>query len=255
MKMKELGLQGTGREGRGRSLATKAGRGSGRCVIVGHRLGCRHLQEVVPGSCSPSGAGGAPARGAEVTRVVSAMDGDNRFDFNLTASWIHDVKSAFVKRELQSAVAASTELIKDSMFSQTRDILEPARRLRHPLGRRPARRAAAGPAGHVAASTSIASAGSSCIYPGGRRPAGPPASTRHNSTDPARRHPARVPGRTAGAWTPSTTASTRAPPGDGARPGEPVSGPDAQGLRVPGRRRHLGGRSTSGATTPSRPGR
>ena len=41
-----------------------------------------------------------PARGAEVTRVVSAMDGENRFDFNLTATWIHDVKSALVKREL-----------------------------------------------------------------------------------------------------------------------------------------------------------
>jgi hypothetical protein len=25
-----------------------------------------------------------PARGAEVTRVVSALDGDNHFDFNLT---------------------------------------------------------------------------------------------------------------------------------------------------------------------------
>ena len=46
-----------------------------------------------------------PARGAEVTRVVSAMDGSNRFDFNLTASWIHDVKSATVKRELQSGLA------------------------------------------------------------------------------------------------------------------------------------------------------
>ena len=48
-----------------------------------------------------------PARGAEVTRVVSAMDGDNRFDFNLTASWIHDVKSALVKRELQSGLSAA----------------------------------------------------------------------------------------------------------------------------------------------------
>ena len=66
-----------------------------------------------------------PARGAEVTRVVSAMDGENRFDFNLTASWIHDVKSALVKRELQSGLSPrSTELIKDSTFSQTRDILD-----------------------------------------------------------------------------------------------------------------------------------
>jgi hypothetical protein len=65
-----------------------------------------------------------PARGAEVTRVVSAMDGSNRFDFNLTASWIHDVKSATVKRELQSGLAPrNTELIKDLQFAQTRDIL------------------------------------------------------------------------------------------------------------------------------------
>ena len=66
-----------------------------------------------------------PARGAEVTRVVSAMDGDNGFDFNLTASWIHDVKSALVKRELQSGFKPSeTDLINDSTFSQTRDILD-----------------------------------------------------------------------------------------------------------------------------------
>ena len=45
----------------------------------------------------------SPARGAEVTRVVSALDDDNRFDLNLTATWLHEVKSAFVKRELQSA--------------------------------------------------------------------------------------------------------------------------------------------------------
>ena len=41
-----------------------------------------------------------PAQGAEVTRVVSAMDGNNRFDFNLTATWIHDVKSAFASRPI-----------------------------------------------------------------------------------------------------------------------------------------------------------
>jgi hypothetical protein len=65
-----------------------------------------------------------PARGAEVTRVVSAFDGDNHFDFNLTASWLHDVRSAFVKRELQSGLSPqNTELIKDLKFAQTRDIL------------------------------------------------------------------------------------------------------------------------------------
>jgi len=63
----------------------------------------------------------APARGAEVTRVVSAMDGENRFDFNLTASWIHDVKSTDVKREMQSMYGS--EFIKDMKFAQNRDIL------------------------------------------------------------------------------------------------------------------------------------
>jgi hypothetical protein len=65
-----------------------------------------------------------PVRAAEVTRVVSAMDGSNGFDFNLTASWVHDVKSATVKRELQSGLAPrNIELIKDLQFAQTRDLL------------------------------------------------------------------------------------------------------------------------------------
>ena len=64
-----------------------------------------------------------PARGAEVTRVVSAMDGDSRFDFNLTATWIHTVKSGFVKRELESSLATGTELIKDSQYARSLDVL------------------------------------------------------------------------------------------------------------------------------------
>jgi len=64
-----------------------------------------------------------PARAAEVTRVVSAMDGNGHFDFNLTASYFFDTKSAFVKRELESGRAADTEIIKDLKFGQTRHIL------------------------------------------------------------------------------------------------------------------------------------
>ena len=63
-----------------------------------------------------------PARGAEVTRVVSAMDGDRGFDFQLTATWIHDSKTTFVKRELQTS-QYGYEVIKDLKFAQTRDIL------------------------------------------------------------------------------------------------------------------------------------
>ena len=64
-----------------------------------------------------------PARGAEVTRVVSAMDGDSRFDFNLTATWWHTVNTSFVKRELQSSLAPGTELIKDMQYSRSLDVL------------------------------------------------------------------------------------------------------------------------------------
>jgi hypothetical protein len=63
----------------------------------------------------------SPARGAEVTRVVSALDDDNRFDLNLTVTWVHEVKSAFVKRELQSAMG--TELIKDLKYGMTKDVI------------------------------------------------------------------------------------------------------------------------------------
>jgi len=64
-----------------------------------------------------------PARGAEVTRVVSAMDGTNRIDFNITATYLYDTKSAFVKRELESGRTPDTEIIKDLKFGQTRHIL------------------------------------------------------------------------------------------------------------------------------------
>jgi hypothetical protein len=65
----------------------------------------------------------APARAAEVTRVVSALDDENRFDFNLTASWLHEVTSSLVKRESQSTLASDTELVKDLKFGRQRDVL------------------------------------------------------------------------------------------------------------------------------------
>ena len=66
---------------------------------------------------------GTGAWGAEVTRVVSALDDDNRFDFNLTATWFHQSESSFVKRESQSALASTTEIIKDLQYARTRDVL------------------------------------------------------------------------------------------------------------------------------------
>jgi hypothetical protein len=62
------------------------------------------------------------AQGAEVTRVVSALDDENRFDFNVTLSWLHESKSAFVKRE--SVESGVLEVVKDLQYAQTRDVLD-----------------------------------------------------------------------------------------------------------------------------------
>ena len=70
------------------------------------------------------------ASAAEATRVVSAFDDDNRFDFNLTLSFLHEAKSAFIKREqavtLTNAAGDSVtrnELVKDLQYKQTRNVL------------------------------------------------------------------------------------------------------------------------------------
>jgi hypothetical protein len=61
------------------------------------------------------------ARAAEVTRIVSALDDDNQFDFNLTASWLHEIKSAFIKRE--AVLNGQSVVQKDSVYNQTRDVM------------------------------------------------------------------------------------------------------------------------------------
>src|SRR6185312_13382628 len=63
-----------------------------------------------------------PARAAEVTRVVSALDEDDTFDLNLTATWLHDVKSALVNREQETATGLA--LVKDLKYARTRDVLD-----------------------------------------------------------------------------------------------------------------------------------
>ena len=55
---------------------------------------------------------------AEVTRVVSALDDDNRFDLNLTATWVHEVKSRSSSASFESAMG--TGLIKDLKYGMTR---------------------------------------------------------------------------------------------------------------------------------------
>ena len=66
---------------------------------------------------------GTGARGAEVTRVVSALDDGNRFDFNLTLWWLHQVESSYVKRESQSVYSSQTEIIKDLKYGHNRDTI------------------------------------------------------------------------------------------------------------------------------------
>ena len=63
-----------------------------------------------------------PARAAEVTRVVSALDEDDTFDLNLTATWLHDVKSALVNREQETATGLA--LVKDLKYARIRDVLD-----------------------------------------------------------------------------------------------------------------------------------
>jgi hypothetical protein len=63
----------------------------------------------------------AAARAAEVTRVVSALDGESSFDFNLTAAWTHDAKSALIKRE--TATPSGIQVLPDLKYAQTQDLL------------------------------------------------------------------------------------------------------------------------------------
>jgi hypothetical protein len=66
----------------------------------------------------------AAAQAAEVTRVVSAFDDENGFDLNLTASWLHEAKSALIKRESESAATAGEiAVLPDFKYKQTRDVL------------------------------------------------------------------------------------------------------------------------------------
>ncbi len=67
----------------------------------------------------------ARARAAEATRVVSALGADDRFDFNLTLTWLRDHKTARINRELQSERGAGrTLLIPDLRYLQTRNTLK-----------------------------------------------------------------------------------------------------------------------------------
>jgi hypothetical protein len=85
---------------------------------VAHKLAARVL--VVAGALTLA----PTARAAEVTRVVSALDDENRYDFNVTAAWLHESTSSFIKRESElDAARGRSDLIKDMEYARTRDIL------------------------------------------------------------------------------------------------------------------------------------
>jgi hypothetical protein len=74
------------------------------------------------GALTLLGVSAPAARAAEVTRVVTALDQDDTFDFNLTAAWFHDSRSAAINREFQDA--SGTQLDRDLKYSQTTDLLD-----------------------------------------------------------------------------------------------------------------------------------
>jgi hypothetical protein len=63
------------------------------------------------------------AGAAEVTRVVSALDQNDTFDFNLTATWLHDVHTAAVNREDENLGGPNAQLVRDLKYAQTTDVL------------------------------------------------------------------------------------------------------------------------------------
>ena len=65
---------------------------------------------------------GVSARAAEVTRVVTALDQDDTFDFNLTAAWFHDSHTAAINRE--AASSSGIQLNPDLKYAQTTDLLD-----------------------------------------------------------------------------------------------------------------------------------
>ncbi len=65
------------------------------------------------------------ARAAEVTRVVTALDQNDTFDFNLAATWFHDARSARIYREYEATnTAGGIEVAPDLKYARTTDTLD-----------------------------------------------------------------------------------------------------------------------------------
>ncbi len=74
------------------------------------------------GALTLLGVSAGAARAAEVTRVVTALDENDTFDFNLTASWFHDARSAAINREYQDS--SGIQVVRDLKYAQTTDLLD-----------------------------------------------------------------------------------------------------------------------------------
>jgi len=75
------------------------------------------------GALTLLGVSSRTVRAAEVTRVVTALDENDTFDFNLTAAWFHDARSAAIKRESQ-AMGNGVQVVPDLKYAQTTDLLD-----------------------------------------------------------------------------------------------------------------------------------
>ena len=75
------------------------------------------------GALTLLGVSARSARAAEVTRVVTALDENDTFDFNLTAAWFHDSQSAAINRESEAS-GTGLQTVPDLKYAQTTDLLD-----------------------------------------------------------------------------------------------------------------------------------
>lgn len=73
-------------------------------------------------------SGATPASAAEVTRVASSFEEENRFDIHLGLAYSFNYKSAAILREWNSGAAGDDEnrLVKDLIYRQKRHLLTPS---------------------------------------------------------------------------------------------------------------------------------
>ena len=83
---------------------------------------------VLVGASVAAVGGATPASAAEVTRVASSFEEDNRFDIHLGLAYSFNYKSAAILREWNSGAPGDDEnrLVKDLVYRQKRHLLTPS---------------------------------------------------------------------------------------------------------------------------------